>query len=110
MGGKSAFVDAEEKEISTAGGPNQSALHLVKEPGSANKEGSSASAFGKQVEKERPYVLPPVELIEPGMRIKSSRMSRTITENIGILEATLESFGVKATVTQVSSRSFGHTL
>ena len=33
--------------------------------------------------------------------MKNPRLNKAITENIGVLESTLESFGVRATVTQV---------
>ncbi|MDO4581260.1 MAG: DNA translocase FtsK 4TM domain-containing protein [Bacillota bacterium] len=50
---------------------------------------------------EGEYQLPPPELIAPGVNVKNPRLNKAITDNIGVLEQTLESFGVKATVTQV---------
>lgn len=47
------------------------------------------------------YKLPPVELIDAGLKVKNPRMNKVITDSIGVLESTLESFGVRATVTQV---------
>lgn len=47
------------------------------------------------------YILPPVDLIEAGIKVKNPRMNKMITDNIAVLENTLENFGVKATVTQV---------
>ena len=47
------------------------------------------------------YKLPTPELIEPGLNIRNPRMSKDLTENIRVLESTLDSFGVRATVTQV---------
>ena len=47
------------------------------------------------------YRLPPIDLIDSGGPRKNSRMDQAITNNISVLESTLHSFGVKATVTQV---------
>ena len=47
------------------------------------------------------YKLPSPELIEPGLNLRNPRMNKDLTENIRVLESTLESFGVRATVTQV---------
>jgi len=65
------------------------------------EDGAFAPAQAEPAPAARPYQLPPVDLIEAGMRVKNTRMNKTITDNIGVLENTLESFGVKATVTQV---------
>lgn len=48
------------------------------------------------------YVLPPLSLLNRSLRVKSTRMNQDITENVRILEETLESFGVRVKVTQVS--------
>ncbi len=48
------------------------------------------------------YKLPPISLLSRPHRQKSSKLGKDITENIKILEETLESFGVKAKVIQVS--------
>ncbi|MCL6611950.1 MAG: DNA translocase FtsK [Peptococcaceae bacterium] len=49
------------------------------------------------------YKLPPLSLISrPAAKSKSTRNGKDITENIRILEETLENFGVKAKVTHVS--------
>ncbi|MBO7668210.1 MAG: DNA translocase FtsK [Firmicutes bacterium] len=45
--------------------------------------------------------MPPPELIEPGLNLRNPRMNKDLTENIRVLESTLDSFGVRATVTQV---------
>lgn len=47
------------------------------------------------------YKLPSPELIEPGLNLRNPRMNKDLTENIRVLESTLDSFGVRATVTQV---------
>ncbi len=48
------------------------------------------------------YTLPPLSLLSRSSKTKSPRMNKDISENVKILEDTLESFGVKARVTQVS--------
>ncbi|WP_418790154.1 DNA translocase FtsK 4TM domain-containing protein [Phosphitispora sp. TUW77] len=48
------------------------------------------------------FSLPPLALFAKNIKTKSSRMNKDITDNVRILEDTLESFGVKAKVTQVS--------
>ncbi len=48
------------------------------------------------------YSLPPLTLLSRTAKTKSPRMNKDITENVRILEDTLDSFGVKARVTQVS--------
>ncbi|MEW8959990.1 MAG: DNA translocase FtsK, partial [Moorella sp. (in: firmicutes)] len=49
-----------------------------------------------------PYVLPPLSLLTRPVRVKNPRLEKDITERIKILEDTLDSFGVKVKVTQVS--------
>ncbi|MDD2421291.1 MAG: DNA translocase FtsK, partial [Heliobacteriaceae bacterium] len=48
------------------------------------------------------YTLPPLSLLNRSLRVKSTRMNQDITENVRILEETLESFGVKVKVVQVN--------
>ncbi len=48
------------------------------------------------------FHLPPLSIFARPHRVKSVRFSKDINENIRILEETLESFGVKAKVIQVS--------
>jgi len=48
------------------------------------------------------YKLPPVSLLARPIKIKNTRLNKDITDNVRILEETLENFGVKAKVTQVS--------
>ncbi|MGB9791500.1 MAG: DNA translocase FtsK [Thermacetogeniaceae bacterium] len=47
------------------------------------------------------YNLPPLSLLTRPLKVKSNRLNKEIIENVRILEETLESFGVKASVTQV---------
>ncbi|OIQ58865.1 DNA translocase SpoIIIE [Moorella thermoacetica] len=48
------------------------------------------------------YVLPPLNLLSRPVRVKNPRLEKDITDRIKILEDTLDSFGVKVKVTQVS--------
>lgn len=48
------------------------------------------------------YQLPPLTILSRPLKPKNIRLSKDINENIRILEETLESFGVKAKVLQVS--------
>lgn len=48
------------------------------------------------------FILPPLDLLQVPTKIKSQRLNKDITDNVHILEETLENFGVKARVTQVS--------
>jgi S-DNA-T family DNA segregation ATPase FtsK/SpoIIIE len=48
------------------------------------------------------FQLPPVSILSRPQRVKNVRLNKDINENIRILEETLESFGVKAKVVQVS--------
>lgn len=66
----------------------------VKEEG--KEEGSNPSA------ETVPYVLPPLSLLTRPVRVKNPRLEKDITDRIKILEDTLDSFGVKVKVTQVS--------
>ncbi|MGI6553639.1 MAG: DNA translocase FtsK 4TM domain-containing protein [Bacillota bacterium] len=48
------------------------------------------------------FQLPPLTLLKPSLKLKNPRINKDITENVRILEETLESFGVQGKVTQVS--------
>ena len=48
------------------------------------------------------FNLPPLSLFTRGIKTRAPKISKDITENVRILEETLDSFGVKAKVTQVS--------
>ncbi|MHB8172782.1 MAG: FtsK/SpoIIIE family DNA translocase [Thermincolia bacterium] len=55
-----------------------------------------------QVKPGGSYRMPPVSLLARPMRIKNTRLNKDITDNVKILEETLDNFGVRAKVTQVS--------
>lgn len=83
-------IKTPEKEPESAKGKEEAASIAIN---GAQDLASSANSDG--------YVLPPVDLIEAGIKVKNPRMNKMITDNIAVLENTLENFGVKATVTQV---------
>lgn len=67
---------------------------------------SPPRAANQLVEVEPPamgiFVLPPLSLLDNSLRVKNTRLNKDITDNIRILEETLDSFGVRAKVTQVN--------
>lgn len=84
------------------GGP---VLRLVKTPD--NRWNQQSPGYSHEPEERNPaqgaeYHLPPTSLLSRPSTVKNVKASKDITENIRILEETLESFGVKAKVTQVS--------
>lgn len=56
----------------------------------------------EQILPESAYCLPPLTLLKPSLRLRNPRINKDITDNVQILEETLENFGVKGKVTQVS--------
>lgn len=48
------------------------------------------------------FKMPCLDLLQLPSRVKSQRMNKDITDNVRTLEQTLENFGIKARVTQVS--------
>lgn len=53
-------------------------------------------------ERSSEYFLPPLELLQSPARAKNLRGNKDITDTVKLLEETLESFGIKVKVTQVS--------
>ncbi|NLJ76274.1 MAG: DNA translocase FtsK [Peptococcaceae bacterium] len=67
------------------------------------KEEDIFPVFDKNYRQELPtFQLPPISILARSHRVKSNRLSKDISENIRILEETLESFGVGAKIMQVS--------
>lgn len=48
------------------------------------------------------YALPSINLLQRSIMVKNTRLNKDITDNVKILEDTLDSFGVKIKVTQVT--------
>lgn len=88
---------------SNAHGEGSPVLRLVR-PGEFGLESLSASEDNANPEDRAygEYKLPPLSLLSRPSRNKNLRNNKDIAENIRILEETLENFGVKAKVTQVS--------
>ena len=63
-----------------------------------NKQAADVIPAGKTSD----YNLPPLTMFSRGAKPKNPRTNKDITENVKILEETLDSFGVNAKVTQVS--------
>ena len=53
------------------------------------------------LEEPREYILPSPELLPLGLKVKNPRANKELSDSVGVLEKTLESFGVNAKVTQV---------
>ncbi len=64
-------------------------------------EDASDDMFAPLEHSTKEYRLPPIDLIESGIKVRNPRLNKLITDKIGVLETTLANFGVKATVTQV---------
>lgn len=88
---------------SNAYGEGSPVLRLVR-PGEFGLESLSASEDNGNPEDRTygEYKLPSLSLLSRSSRNKNLRNNKDIAENIRILEETLENFGVKAKVTQVS--------
>lgn len=79
----------------------KSNLRLVKDEGeSSGKKGKEIKPL--QLSSDEDFNLPPHELLQFPPKIKSQRLNKDITDNVRILEETLDNFQVKARVTQVS--------
>lgn len=81
-------------------------LRLVKDKDKdKDKDTASKKAMENTVEplaQFEDFKLPPLEILQHQTRINSQRLNKDITDNVKTLEETLENFGVKARVTQVS--------
>lgn len=76
---------------------------LEASPGDERKEDEELDVlFNKDFSGNPGYQLPPLTILSRPLKAKNIRLSKDINENIRILEETLESFGVKAKVIQVS--------
>jgi DNA segregation ATPase FtsK/SpoIIIE, S-DNA-T family len=64
----------------------------------------TGTPISRQVAREgnQDYSLPPMSLLQQSMRLKNTRLNKDITDNVKTLEDTLESFGVRVKVTQVT--------
>ncbi|MCR4963653.1 MAG: DNA translocase FtsK [Firmicutes bacterium] len=88
---------AEEKPA--AGAASANGEGAFRPFGGAVQEPAGDTAAGSQAVVE--YRLPPLDLTTKGKRKRNPQMNQMLNDSIGVLENTLESFGVKASVTQV---------
>jgi S-DNA-T family DNA segregation ATPase FtsK/SpoIIIE len=77
-------------------------LRLVSDKETPSKKEPGHTATFNPATGGNNFVLPTTDLLQFPTKIKSQRMNKDITDKVRILEETLENFGVKARVTQVS--------
>ncbi|NLF79984.1 MAG: DNA translocase FtsK, partial [Clostridia bacterium] len=101
-------ADAEAADVDTAAAPDKVKEQAVASaPEIPPRDNIVALPTAQQQPVDGPptvnpdYMLPPVDLIDAGIKVRNPRMNKIITDNIAILESALDNFGVKATVTQV---------
>lgn len=58
--------------------------------------------IAEQMEKEKPYVFPPITLLNPGSNKRAGNTQAQLRETAMKLEQTLKTFGVNVTVTDIS--------
>lgn len=105
-----AVKEHAEKEQENVNSSPSSKKKVVNSPAGSKDDGDGALKddevpvfLARDLPPEGPYYqLPPLSILSRPHRVKNIRLSNDINENIRILEETLESFGVKAKVIQVS--------
>lgn len=91
-------VTSQVKPASTAPVlPAQREQTLIKPPGKL-----TGTPISRQAERDGSFELPPVVLLHKAIKLKNSRLNKDLADNVKTLEDTLESFGVKIKVTQVT--------
>ncbi|MDH7524104.1 MAG: DNA translocase FtsK [Peptococcaceae bacterium] len=103
------IVDHVEKQqrpepmpLNLTGSPALVKGHLKLVQKQESRDSREEERFPVQLSCADNFKLPPLEIMNSPSRIKSQRLNKDITGNVRILEETLENFGVKARVTQVS--------
>ena len=66
------------------------------------EKGVSSTPISRQTEKDANYKMPPLNLVQKGMKVKNQRLNKNLADNVKVLEETLLSFGVKVKVTRVT--------
>ncbi|NLC77204.1 MAG: DNA translocase FtsK [Clostridia bacterium] len=98
----------EAKQNQEKGGVNELAVLVTAEDVSGDKGPEQILAEipvpsqEKSMPPEAGFTLPPLTLLKPSLKLRNPRINKDITDNVKTLEETLESFGVKGKVTQVS--------
>lgn len=102
----SARVEKEVRKSATTKNTAKKEDLLFDDTGTGKPDDNIAAEQELLFEEERTagtsYRLPPITILSRPLKVKSVRLSKDISENIKILEDTLDSFGVKAKVIQVS--------
>ncbi len=107
--GQNSIKEKREKERVPVTAPVKKSVEIPSDTGGeavteAPKEDEETFAVFDRVNMPElsSFHLPPISILARPHRLKNIRLSKDINENIRILEETLESFGVKAKVIQVS--------
>jgi S-DNA-T family DNA segregation ATPase FtsK/SpoIIIE len=100
------LLDEAKRHLETTAGPLFEEKHALDEDGSDWKSHSRSDLGAPLPEAktgslEGPYHLPPVRLLKKGNKSASEQKNRSIHQLAKKLEQTLDSFGVRAKVTQV---------
>ena len=69
----------------------------IKPPGTL-----TGTPVSRQVQGDQGYIIPATSLLHKSLRVKNPRLNKDLTDNVRTLEETLDSFGVKVKVTQVT--------
>jgi len=75
---------------------NHTSLAIINPAKASTYSAETKQSFSKE------FTLPSLQLLKSSPKVKSSRLNKDITDKVQILEHTLESFDVRAKVTQVS--------
>lgn len=62
----------------------------------------TGTPISRQAEKDGDFTLPTLHLLHKSLKLKNARLNKDLADNVKTLEDTLESFGVKIKVTQVT--------
>jgi len=62
----------------------------------------TGTPISRQARSDQHYQLPAVTLLQRPLKVKNTRLNKDLADNVRVLEETLESFGVRIKVTQVT--------
>lgn len=97
------IIDHTERQLSSSKAERKQIITGKKEIKGAQKEENIELAEIKiENNNNKGFIKPPLDLLQKPLQVKPTRLNKDITENVRILEETLESFGIRAKVTQVS--------
>ena len=104
----SGLSDTEDLDFELAGEAVSASVRIPVESGTFSGCLDKNLNFGGESDEEvvfpnaEGFVLPPLDLLKPIAKDKGNRLQKSIQENTRILEETLENFGVKVQVSEVS--------